>query len=59
MSHAAQRTTPYPLRMPAEVREFYESQAEGNARSLNSELVRLLRERMNRVKGKTVGQYQK
>lgn len=52
MTHAAQRITPYPLRMSAEVREFYESQAAANERSLNGELVRLLTERMNRVKGK-------
>lgn len=59
MSHATQRTTPYPLRMPPEVREFYESQAAVNARSLNGELVRLLTERMNRVKGKKAGECKK
>jgi hypothetical protein len=59
MSHATQRTTPYPLRMPREVREFYESQAAVNARSLNGELVRLLTERMNRVKGKKASECQK
>ncbi|MEI2682694.1 Arc family DNA-binding protein [Erwinia aphidicola] len=59
MTHSAQRITPYPLRMSPEVREFYEGQAAENERSLNGELVRLLTERMNRVKGKKNKEQQK
>ncbi|AYH00863.1 hypothetical protein C5E26_07870 [Pectobacterium parmentieri] len=59
MSHKVARTTPYPLRMPADVREFFESEAEFNARSLNGELVKLLTERMNRIKGQRANANQK
>ncbi|WP_418306843.1 Arc family DNA-binding protein [Pectobacterium aroidearum] len=45
--------------MPADVREFFESEAEFNARSLNGELVKLLTERMNRIKGQRVNANQK
>lgn len=51
MNHMVSRVTPYPLRMPQEVREWYEEEAKRNARSLNRELLKLLTERMNRVKG--------
>lgn len=45
------RVSPYPLRMSAEIRSWYESEAEKNDRSLNGEIVKLLKDRMNRVKG--------
>lgn len=51
MNHKTSRITPYPLRMPAEVREWYKEEAGRNARSLNGEILKLLTERMNRVKG--------
>ncbi len=51
MNQGAARITPYPLRMPKELREWYEDQASKNSRSLNGELLKLLTERMNRVKG--------
>lgn len=56
MTHKASRLTPYPLRMPPEVREWYEDEAAKNSRSLNGELLKLLIERMNRVKGKRVNE---
>ncbi|PWC10658.1 hypothetical protein B4923_16180 [Brenneria roseae subsp. americana] len=59
MSQKLVRPTPYPLRMPADVREFFESEAEFNARSLNGELVKLLTERMNRIKGQRANANQK
>ncbi|WP_447875919.1 Arc family DNA-binding protein [Serratia fonticola] len=42
--------------MPPEVREWYEDEAAKNSRSLNGELLKLLTERMNRVKGKRVNE---
>ena len=35
--------TPYPLRLPADLREWAEQQAKANDRSLHAELVRLVR----------------
>ena len=35
--------TPYPLRLPADLREWAEKQARANDRSLHAELVRLVR----------------
>ncbi|MFK8259105.1 Arc family DNA-binding protein [Erwinia sp. AnSW2-5] len=54
MIHKVSRSSPYPLRMPAEVRAWYEQEAGKNSRSLNGEILKLLTERMNRVKGKRV-----
>lgn len=51
MSPKVARVSPYPLRMPAEIRSWYESEAEKNDRSLNSEILKLLKDRMNRAKG--------
>ncbi|HFU0689530.1 TPA: Arc family DNA-binding protein [Morganella morganii] len=51
MNQKASRIPPYPLRMPTEVREWYESEADSNARSLNAELVKILIDRKNRVEG--------
>lgn len=45
------RISPYPLRMPDEVREWYELEAGSNARSLNAEIVKILTDRKNRVEG--------
>ncbi|PWC25131.1 MULTISPECIES: Arc family DNA-binding protein [Brenneria] len=59
MSQKTVRPTPYPLRMPSDVREFFESEAEFNSRSLNGELVKLLTERMNRIKGQRANANQK
>lgn len=56
MNPKASRLTPYPLRMPPEVRAWYEDEAAKNSRSLNGELLKLLTERMNRVKGKRVNE---
>lgn len=36
--------TPYPLRLPADLREWAEQQAKANDRSLHAELVRLVRQ---------------
>lgn len=36
--------TAFPLRMPTELRAWFESAAEENGRSLNSEIVQLLKE---------------
>ncbi|HEM6845374.1 TPA: Arc family DNA-binding protein [Providencia rettgeri] len=51
MSQSIKRIPPYPLRMPDEVREWYEAEADNNARSLNAELVKILTDRKNRVEG--------
>lgn len=56
MNQKTKRITPYPLRMPRDVRKWYEEQAEKNSRSLNGELLKLLTERMNRVKGRRVNE---
>lgn len=45
------RVAPYPLRMPPEIRSWYKSEADRNDRSLNSEILKILKDRMNRVKG--------
>ncbi|HHH0536767.1 TPA: Arc family DNA-binding protein [Yersinia enterocolitica] len=37
--------------MPPEIRSWYESEAGRNDRSLNSEILKILKDRMNRVKG--------
>ncbi|WP_422399052.1 Arc family DNA-binding protein [Xenorhabdus griffiniae] len=50
MSHP-KRIQPYPLRMPPEVREWYEEESNRNDRSLNAEIVKILRDRMNRAIG--------
>ncbi|WP_422824082.1 Arc family DNA-binding protein [Xenorhabdus entomophaga] len=50
MSHK-QRIPPYPLRMPSEVREWYEEESDRSGRSLNAEIVKILKDRMNRVIG--------
>lgn len=39
----APQPAPYPLRMPAELRERIAARAEANGRSLNAEIVALLR----------------
>lgn len=54
MSQKLNRVTPYPLRMPPDLREWYEGEAKRNSRSLSGELLKLLTERMNRAKGKRV-----
>ncbi|WP_084728549.1 Arc family DNA-binding protein [Xenorhabdus khoisanae] len=46
-----QRILPYPLRMPPEVREWYEEESGKSGRSLNAEIVKILKDRMNRVMG--------
>lgn len=51
MNQKANRISPYPLRMPDEVREWYELEAGINARSLNAEIVKILTDRKNRVEG--------
>ncbi|MBC4002251.1 Arc family DNA-binding protein [Morganella morganii] len=51
VNQKASRIPPYPLRMPTEVREWYENEADSNARSLNAELVKILIDRKNRVEG--------
>ncbi|EMB6102726.1 MULTISPECIES: Arc family DNA-binding protein [Proteus] len=51
MSQKTGRISPYPLRMPNEVREWYEMEAGSNARSLNAEIVKILTDRKNRVEG--------
>lgn len=43
---------PYPLRMPTDLREWYASQAKQNGRSINSEIIKILTERRNRIVGK-------
>ncbi|PHM42332.1 Arc family DNA-binding protein [Xenorhabdus szentirmaii] len=50
MSHK-QRIPPYPLRMPPEVRAWYEEESDKSERSLNAEIVKTLKDRMNRVAG--------
>ncbi|MDE9447546.1 Arc family DNA-binding protein [Xenorhabdus bovienii] len=50
MSHK-QRIPPYPLRMPPELREWYEEESNESGRSLNAEIVKILKDRMNRVIG--------
>lgn len=57
MNQKATRITPYPLRMSPELREWYEDEAKKNSRSLNGELLKLLTERMNRVKGQRANEY--
>ncbi|WP_338805387.1 Arc family DNA-binding protein [Xenorhabdus griffiniae] len=37
--------------MPPEVREWYEEESDNNGRSLNAEIVKILKDRMNRVRG--------
>lgn len=37
----------YPLRMPIHVRRWYENESISNKRSLNSELINVLEQRMN------------
>ncbi|WP_420497554.1 Arc family DNA-binding protein [Xenorhabdus griffiniae] len=37
--------------MPPEVREWYEEESNRNDRSLNAEIVKILRDRMNRAIG--------
>jgi len=59
MIHRAARPSPYPLRISAEVREWYEKEAKKNSRSLNGEISKLLTERMNRVKGQRVSEENK
>ncbi|PHM63944.1 ATP-dependent Clp protease ATP-binding subunit ClpX [Xenorhabdus stockiae] len=49
MSHK-KRIPPYPLRMPDEVREWYEEESNNNGRSLNAEIVEVLKEEMNGYK---------
>lgn len=51
VSQNTNRISPYPLRMPNEVREWYEMEAGSNARSLNAEIVKILTDRKNRVEG--------
>ncbi|CNI81693.1 Arc-like DNA binding domain [Yersinia frederiksenii] len=51
MNPCSNRVSPYPLRMPPEIRSWYESEAGRNDRSLNSEILKILKDRMNRVKG--------
>ncbi len=46
------KINPYPVRMPTQVREWFEAQAKENGRSLNSEIVRVLTERKNRSAGR-------
>ncbi|OKP01257.1 hypothetical protein Xentx_03430 [Xenorhabdus thuongxuanensis] len=46
-----QRIPPYPLRMPLEVREWYEEESNKSGRSLNAEIVKILKDRMNRARG--------
>ncbi|MFQ6251362.1 Arc family DNA-binding protein [Yersinia enterocolitica] len=46
------KISPYPVRMPIQVREWFEAQAKENGRSLNSEIVRVLTERKNRSAGR-------
>ncbi|NHB94820.1 MULTISPECIES: Arc family DNA-binding protein [Photorhabdus] len=50
MSHN-KRIPPYPLRMPQEIREWYEEESDKSGRSLNAEIVKILKDRMNRVIG--------
>ncbi|WP_446469408.1 Arc family DNA-binding protein [Xenorhabdus stockiae] len=50
MNHK-KRIPPYPLRMPDEVREWYEEESNNNGRSLNAEIVKILKDRMNRARG--------
>jgi hypothetical protein len=38
------QTPPFPLRMPKELREWFDAAAKGNKRSLNAELVQCLEE---------------
>lgn len=59
MTQLKARIQPYPLRMPPEVRSWYEMEAESNSRSLNGEILKLLMDRMNRVKGQRIGAGQK
>ncbi|WP_426576673.1 ClpX C4-type zinc finger protein [Xenorhabdus stockiae] len=49
MSHK-KRIPPYPLRMPTEIREWYEEESIKNGRSLNAEIVEILKEEMNGYK---------
>ncbi|EIV2913272.1 Arc family DNA-binding protein [Serratia ureilytica] len=46
------QVNPYPVRMPAEVKDWMSIQAKAAGRSLNSEIVRVLTERMNRSIGR-------
>lgn len=52
MNQKVSRLQPYPLRMTPDVRAWYEDEAAKNSRSLHGEIMKLLTERMNRVKGK-------
>ncbi len=45
------RISPFPIRMPEDLRGWYEREARDNGRSLNSELVRILSETRNRKEG--------
>ena len=46
------QVSPYPVRMPAEVKDWMSGQAKAAGRSLNSEIVKVLTERMNRSIGR-------
>lgn len=45
------RITPYPLRMPDDLREWWETEAIQNGRSLNAEIVYHLKQRKARSEG--------
>ncbi|OCQ53556.1 Arc family DNA binding domain-containing protein [Photorhabdus luminescens] len=42
----------YPLRLPQDVRDWYQGQAKLSGRSFNSEVAKVLTERMNRSIGR-------
>ncbi|MGE6467988.1 Arc family DNA-binding protein [Serratia proteamaculans] len=44
--------SPHPVRMPSDLKEWLKDQARQSGRSLNSEIVRVLTERMNRSSGR-------
>lgn len=50
---SSQNVVPLGVRMPADVREWVEANARRNLRSLNSEIVLALREKMQRTSEKS------
>lgn len=50
MQEQMRQISPFGLRMPADIKRWIEEQARKNGSSQNSEIIRAIRERMERVK---------
>ena len=49
------QATPFPLRMPEEMRSFFKEKSIENSRSLNGEIIYTLKQEMNKDKNANCG----